>query len=84
MPEVFREEGFLSKVEQVYIENRYIWLKLKNDAEFRFHAANNKKLDKATDKQLSNVELICDGTGLHWEELDEDLSVIGILDGRFG
>jgi hypothetical protein len=73
-----------AQVEQVFVENRYICLKLKNDAEYRFPAANNKKLAKATDKQLSDVELICDGTGLHWEELDEDLSVSGILDGRFG
>ena len=72
-----------AKVEQVWVENRIICLKLKNDAEFRFPAANNKKLANATDKQLSNVELICDSTGLHWEELDEDLSVSGILDGRF-
>jgi hypothetical protein len=57
---------------------------LKNEAEYRFPAANNKKLAKATDKQLSDVKLICDGTGLHWEELDEDLSVSGILDGSFG
>lgn len=72
-----------TQAEQVYIENRYICLKLKNGAEFRFPASNNKKLAKATDKQLANIELICDGTGLHWEELDEDLSVSGILDGRF-
>lgn len=72
------------QVEQVCVENRYIYLKLKNNAEFRFPAANNKKLAKATDEQLANVELICDGTGLHWEDLDEDLSISGILDGRFG
>jgi hypothetical protein len=72
------------QVEQVWVENRYIYLKLKNNAEFRFPAANNTKLAKATDEQLANVELICDGTGLHWEELDEDLSISGILDGRFG
>ena len=73
-----------AQVEKVFVENRFICLKLKNEAEYRFPASNNKKLSKATDKQLSNVELICDGTGLHWEELDEDLSVSGILDGRFG
>jgi hypothetical protein len=72
------------QVEHVWVENRYIYLKLKNNAEFRFPAANNKKLSTATDEQLANVELICDGTGLHWEELDEDLSISGILDGRFG
>ncbi|MFM6661038.1 MAG: DUF2442 domain-containing protein [Microcystis panniformis] len=30
------------------------------------------------------MELNCDGTGLHWETLDEDLSIIGILEGRLG
>ena len=55
-----------------------------NDAEFRFPASNNKRLSKATDAQLADVELICDGTGLHWGELDEDLSISGILDGNFG
>ena len=72
------------QVDRVWIENRLIYLKFKNESEFRFPAVNNKKLASATDLQLSNVELICDGTGLHWEDLDEDLSVSGILDGRFG
>lgn len=72
------------QAERVLVENRYICLKLKNNSEFRFPAENNKKLAGATDEQLKDVELICDGTGLHWESLDEDLSVSGILDGRFG
>jgi hypothetical protein len=28
--------------------------------------------------------VICDGTGLHRPDFDEDLSVIGIIEGRFG
>jgi hypothetical protein len=73
-----------TQADSVYIENRTICIRLKNNAEFRFPASNNKKLANASDKQLSNVELICDGTGLHWEELDEDLTISGVLDGRFG
>ncbi|MBM2815633.1 MAG: hypothetical protein HW421_2395 [Ignavibacteria bacterium] len=72
------------QVRNVWVENRIICLKFTNDAELRFPASKNKKLAKATDIQLNNIELICDGTGLHWNELDEDLSVSGILDGRFG
>ena len=72
------------QAEKVWIENRYICLKLNNDEEIRFPAANNKKLAAANEKQLKNVELICDGTGLHWEDIDEDLSINGILDGRYG
>ncbi|HOA75581.1 MAG TPA: hypothetical protein PK458_19560 [Phycisphaerae bacterium] len=30
------------------------------------------------------MEIICNGTCLHWPELDEDLSVLGILEGRLG
>jgi len=41
-------------------------------------------LSVATPAQLNNIEIICGGTGLHWPDLDEDLSVVGILEGRFG
>ena len=34
----------------------------------------------ATPDQLNNIEIICNGTGLHWPDLDEDLSVVGILE----
>lgn len=72
------------QAEQVYVENRTICIRLKNGGEFRFPAEKNSKLARATDEQLANVELICEGTGLHWLQLDEDLSLSGILDGRFG
>ncbi len=71
-------------VKSVFIENRYICLRLQNETEFRFPASKNTKLSKATDKELSNVELICDSTGLHWEDLDEDLSISGVIEGNFG
>jgi hypothetical protein len=43
----------------------------------------NKKLREATSCQLQNIEIICNGTGLHWPDLDEDLSLTGIMEGRF-
>jgi hypothetical protein len=43
----------------------------------------NKKMKNATVDQISEIEIICEGTGLHWPQLDEDLSVTGILEGRF-
>lgn len=33
------------------------------------------KLRKATDSQRANWRLIGQGVGIHWEELDEDVSV---------
>jgi hypothetical protein len=39
------------------------------------------RLSKADAKQLGNWELLGDGEGIHWPELDEDLSVAGLLMG---
>jgi hypothetical protein len=75
---------FFVKAQKVWVEDQWICIRLEDDREIRFLAYKNKRLSKATFEQLAEVELICDGTGLHWETLDEDLSIIGILEGRLG
>lgn len=40
------------------------------------------RLAKATEAQLKNFRLLGGGTGIHWEDLDEDLSVDSIVSGR--
>ena len=40
------------------------------------------RLLHATPEQRQGWELIGRGEGLHWEELDEDISVAGLLAGR--
>jgi hypothetical protein len=37
------------------------------------------RLQKGTSRQRNQWELICAGTGIHWEALDEDISVAGLL-----
>jgi len=39
------------------------------------------RLAGATKAQLENYELLGDGEGIHWPEMDEDLSVAGMLRG---
>jgi len=39
------------------------------------------RLSQATQEQLANWELLGDGEGIHWPEIDEDLSVAGLLSG---
>ncbi len=39
------------------------------------------RLSSATKSQLENYELLGDGEGIRWPELDEDLSVAGLLRG---
>ena len=38
-----------------------------------------KALQNATKEALQNFRLIANGTGIHWPELDEDLSLKGFL-----
>ena len=39
------------------------------------------RLLRATEEQRRNWELLGDGEGIHWPEIDEDLSVAGLLRG---
>lgn len=39
------------------------------------------RLANATKDQLEHYELLGDGEGIHWPEIDEDISVAGLLRG---
>ena len=39
------------------------------------------RLSRATSEQLAHFEIMSDGEGIHWPDLDEDLSVAGLLKG---
>jgi hypothetical protein len=57
---------------------------LTNGASFSFPPQLVERLADATPEQLAQVELLGDGYGLGWEELDEHLTVPGLLNGVFG
>ena len=40
------------------------------------------RLSHATDRERGRWRLIGQGQGIHWEDLDEDISVAGLLAGR--
>ena len=40
------------------------------------------RLSKASKEQLENWQLLGDGEGIHWPDVDEDLSVAGLLIGN--
>ncbi len=39
------------------------------------------RLSEATPQERSNFEIIGDGLGIHWPDIDEDISVEGMLHG---
>lgn len=57
---------------------------LANGCTFSFPPALTQGLEAATEKQLAEVEILGSGSGLHWETLDVDLSLPGLLAGLFG
>ncbi len=74
----------LEKATRVWVEGTWVCLRLEDEREVRFPVSKNRRLKDAPPAALANVELICDVTGIHWPDLDEDLSVAGILEGRLG
>jgi len=74
----------LFTVKKASYESGMICLLMSDQKEIRFPVEVNNKLKNATDLQRKNIEIICGGTGLHWPDLDEDLSVTGIMEGKFG
>ena len=57
---------------------------LTNGCSFAFPPRLAQGLESATDEQLAQVEILGAGYGLHWEALDADLSIPGLLAGLFG
>lgn len=65
-------------------ERGQVVIALTNGCTFSFPPRLAEDLQAATAEQLARVELIGAGYGLHWEALDADLSVPGLLSGLFG
>ena len=57
---------------------------LTNGCTFSFPPHLAQDLENATDEQLAEVEVSPAGIGLHWETLDVDFTVAGLMVGRFG
>ena len=72
------------KATRAWYADGWVCVRLADEREIHFPAAKNRRLRKAKPEQIARIELICEGTGLHWPDLDEDLSVAGILEGRLG
>jgi Protein of unknown function (DUF2442) len=59
-----------------------IIVRMESGREIRFPVADNPRLARGTPAQLSHIEI--SPFGLHWPDLDEDISVRGLLEGNHG
>ena len=68
---------------RVWVSGRIVFVELTDGRQIGFPAARFKLLRDASEEQLRQVTLRANGTALRWEELDEDISVSGIVEGHF-
>jgi hypothetical protein len=61
-----------------------VHVELTTGCTFAFPARNAQGLERASEAELAQVEILGLGLGLHWERLDVDLTVPGLLAGLFG
>ena len=68
---------------RAWSRGRMVFLELTDGREIGFPADRFRLLRSASDAQLKQVQLRMDGAALRWEEIDEDITVRGIVEGRF-
>ncbi len=68
---------------KAWAEGRFIYLELTDGRIIGFPADRFRILKDASDNQLKEVELRLNGFALRWENLDEDITVPGVVAGNF-
>ena len=63
----------------VRFDEKMLHVKLSDGREISVPLNWFPKLRNGTSEQRSNWKLIGNGVGIHWDDLDEDLSVAGLL-----
>jgi len=68
---------------KAWTEGRRVFVELTDGRLVGFPADRFRILKAATDEQLKSVQIRLNGYALRWEELDEDVTVPGIVAGNF-
>lgn len=68
---------------RAWAEGRTIYVELHDGRTIGFPADRFRILATATEEQLARVQVEVSGYALRWEELDEDITVPGIVAGHF-
>jgi hypothetical protein len=66
-----------------WAEDGRVYIELHDERVLSFPAHKFSRLSSATPDQLASVRVRAEGSALRWDEIDEDISVEGILRGIF-
>jgi len=72
----------VDSAKNAFYRDGHILIEMDSGIEVRFPVSRNLRLSKGTPTQLNHIEV--SPFGLHWPDLDEDLSFRGLLEGDFG
>lgn len=68
-----------AKAVDVWFKDRKLFVRIEDGREIAIPLEWFPKLRDATHKELNDWRFIGNGIGIHWEGLDEDISVEGLL-----
>jgi len=71
-----------TRLPHVSVRRGTVFIRMPSGLEMRFPVAENPRLAQGSDAQLNNIEV--SPFGLHWPDLDEDLSFAGLSVGDYG
>jgi Protein of unknown function (DUF2442) len=70
-----------NRIKQFCVTDETITAELVDGRSISVPLAWSWRLSQASPEQRNNFEIIGDGEGIHWAEIDEDISVNGMLYG---
>ena len=68
---------------RVWVDGRTVWIALEDGCTVGFPTDKFRLLRDATEESLAKVKIEQRGKALRWDDLDEDLTVEGVLAGRW-
>ena len=71
----------IAAAKRLWFDDNNIWLELTDGRQLAVPLVYFPRLLHATPQQRERYEMSGGGTGIHWEEIDEDISVEGLLFG---
>ena len=74
---------FEARASDIWFDTDNMWLNLSDGRQLSVPLVYFPRLLKATQKQREDFEFSGGGTGVHWDEIDEDISVPNLLVGIY-
>lgn len=68
---------------KAWVEKRMVFIELTDGRVIGFPASRFRLLKDASDEDLARIDIRLSGYALRWENLDEDITVAGIVAGNF-